>query len=539
MKRSIFLAFIGVVFSQSLAHSQNGQASCEHLRSFHRGTSRVMKAEYIPAGEFKFPALGSFTPPPMTLPTHCSVRILHRTSADSEVNSEIWLPDVPNWNGKFLGTGNGGYSSALSYYQMALSFRHGFAVGGSDTGHQGDGLSFGTGHPEKIRDWAYRSTHVLAQDARAVVSAYYRKRPEHAYFAGCSTGGQQALSEAQRYPKDFDGIVAGDPGNDRILLNADFLESWLVTHPADGPSFPSSKLALLSQAVIAACDKQDGLTDGVISDPRVCSFDPGNLACGADPDTSSCLTQSEVSMVRRLYDGPVRDASGQPVFHGWPRGSEAGWGAYLVLPSQPVRLEFWVSWVFDSSSFDPRAFHASSAIAAARAKLPYVEAVNPDLRRFQRSGGKLLMYHGWADPVVPPEDTIGYYQRVKKTLGPGVESSIRLFMVPGMGHCAGGPGASEFDAIAALDRWVTEAAVPDSILASHTSPGQSSFERPLCPFPQTAQWDGRSDPDKASSFRCVNGHSDWEKRTRFSRTSAKCGCDTVTRAQYGGARCVG
>lgn len=223
---------------------------------------------------------------------------------------------------------------------------------------------------------------MLAEDAKTVIASFYGKASAHAYFAGCSTGGQQALSEAQRYPQDFNGIIAGDPGNDRILLNADFMESWLITHPANGPAFPAAKLALLSTAAIAACDKQDGLTDGIISDPRKCSFDPGALACKAGAENSACLTASEVSMVRSLYDGAVRDSKGQPMYPGWPRGSEAGWGPYLVSPSKPVRVEFWSDWVLAGTAFDLRAFDASTAAVSARAKLPFVEAVDLTCRHF-------------------------------------------------------------------------------------------------------------------------------------------------------------
>jgi feruloyl esterase len=259
--------------------------------------------------------------------------------------------------------------------------------------------------------------------------------------------------------------------------------------------------------VLAACDKQDGLADGIIGDPRKCSFNPRSLLCEARGDTESCLTDSEVSMVQALYDGPLRKADGTRMFSGWPRGSEAGWGSYLISPAKPVRLEFWRDWVFAEGGFVLRSFNAPVAVAKARANFPYVEAIDPDLRRFQQRGGRLLLYHGWADAVVPPEDTIGYYVRVKQSLGTETDSSVRLFMVPGMGHCAGGPGATTFDAVGALDQWVTGIMVPDSIPASHQSGGATLFERPLCAYPKSAQWDGKSDPAKASSFRCMNDHT--------------------------------
>jgi feruloyl esterase len=208
-------------------------------------------------------------------------------------------------------------------------------------------------------------------------------------------------------------------------------------------------------------------------------------------------------MVRSLYDGPLHDSKGQPMYPGWPRGSEAGWGPYLVSPSKPVRVEFWSDWVLAGTAFDLRAFDASTAAVSARAKLPFVEAVDPDLQAFHQAGGKLLLYHGWADPVVPPEDTIGYYEKVTRILGPETRSSVRLFMVPGMGHCAGGPGATIFDALGALDHWVIGTEIPDRILAVHESDGKPQFERPLCPFPQSAHWDGKNDQAKADSFRCA------------------------------------
>jgi feruloyl esterase len=494
-----------VALSCYVASGEDAQSSCEALKSFHDSASKVLSAEYKKAGPFSLPSMGLIPRRQIDLPAHCVVRMTTVTSPDSSVATEIWLPEAAEWNSKLLGTGNGGYSSSLSLPQMAEGLRTGYAVGGSDTGHQGEGLDFGTGHPEKIRDWAYRSTHVLAENEKKIVTAFYGKPEEHAYFVGCSTGGQQALSEAQRYPRDFDGIVAGDPGNDRILLNADFVESWLTTHPADGAVFPAAKLPLVNKAVIAACDKDDGVADGIIGEPDKCTFDPETLACSGSVSSNTCLTDPEIKMVRRLYDGPVRNAAGKPMYAGWTRGSEAGWGAYLVTPSKPVRVEFWSDWVYGQNGFDLRAFNAQLAVSAARTRLPFVDAVNPDLRAFQTAGGKLLLYHGWADPVVPPEDTIGYYRQVEKSLGSSTENSVRLFLVPGMGHCGGGPGASTFDSLQALDAWVMNGTAPDSIDASHVEAGKATMTRPLCAFPKVARWDGHGDTSQESSYHCALG----------------------------------
>ena len=485
----------------SLLHDQ---AVCEALRSSPRVTSANLRAAG-PLPNAPIPSHG----PAISLPRHCDVRVRTSTGPDSVVNSEIWLPLSSAWNGKLLATGNGGYSSALSVPLMADGLAQGYAVAGSDTGHTGDALSFGVGRPESIRDWAYRATHVLATEAKIVIAKFYEKPAAHSYFSGCSTGGQQALSEAQRYPEDFDGIIAGDPGNDRIRLNADFVASWLITHPENASQFPAAKLALLNKAVVAACDLNDGVQDGVISDPPSCRFDPAMVACHAGTlDVTGCLSEQEVAMVRRLYEGPVRDASDRPIFPGWARGSETGWSAYLVSPAQPVRLEFWTDWVYGkgsskASSFNMRKFDAPESIAAARANLPYTEAIDPDLHAFAKRGGKLLLYHGWSDPVVPPEDTIDYYSRVSARLGTSPNESALLFMVPGMGHCGGGPGAFAFDPVADLDRWVTTKQAPGTILAKHMDAGHESFSRPLCPYPQMIRYDGHSDTTQASSFTCA------------------------------------
>ena len=431
------------------------------------------------------------------------VKLAAHPSADSDVRVELWLPESSSWNGRFLGTGNGGYSSNLSYDQMAEAMARGYAVGGSDTGHQGDDLTFGIGHPEKIRDWAYRSTHVLAQTGSAMVSAFYGRQAARAYFSGCSTGGQQALSEAQRYPDDFDGIIAGDPGSDRILLNADFVESWRATHPDAGPKFDVRKLAALNKASIASCDKDDGVADGIVTDPRTCRFDPASLRCPSGTNEISCLTDAEMTAVRELYAGPVRDQAGKPVYPGWAKSSEAGWGSYLVNPSEPVRFLFWRLWVYNDPGYAVQSFKTQDAIAKARQEMPYVEATDTDLRAFQKHGGKLLMYHGWADPVVPPENTIQYYEGVEQRLGGDTGNSLRLFMVPGMYHCGGGPGASTFDTLGALDTWVSSGKPPDRLLATHQENGTAIFSRPLCPYPQTPRWDGEHSVNSAASFNCI------------------------------------
>ncbi len=437
-----------------------------------------------------------------SLPEFCRITATSRPAPDSEIRFEVWLPSPDAWNHEFVGTGNGGYSGALGYRDMETALARGYATAGSNTGHEGDALKFAVGHPEKINDWAFRAVHVMTDAAKLIVRDYYGRFADHAYFTGCSTGGHQALSEAQRYPGDYDGIVAGDPGNDRTRLNIGFLWSWLALNQSAEAQIPASKLPMLHHAVIAACDTLDGLKDGLISDPGRCKFDPGTLLC-RDADESACLTPPQVEAVRTIYSGARNPRTGEQIFPGWAPGSETGWGAYFVGKPEPARLDFWRYWIFGDPAWDPRSFDFDRDVEFALSTLPQVNANNPDLTAFEKRGGKLIEYQGWADPVVPPEDSIQYYNAVTRVAGP-VGSFYRLFMAPGMGHCGGGEGPNTFDALGALDNWVAKDTPPDRIVASHSSNGHIDRTRPLCPYPQIAKWNGKGSMDDAASFSCVS-----------------------------------
>ena len=490
-----------LLVSSRQALAQSADPVCESLSSNPRLGGLSISATHTSEGPLP-PAPGLPRSSSAVVPEHCSVTAISASSADSRIEIQIWLPAPEKWNGKLLGIGNGGYSSTLYLPQMADALRRGYAVAGSDTGHKGDDLSFGAGHPEKIRDWAYRSTHEMAQAARRVVEAYFQKPIAHRYFSGCSTGGQQALSEAQRYPNDFDGIVAGDPGYNRISLNAMFIWSWLVTHPQGAQPFPSSKLPLLAKAAMNSCDAKDGIADGVISDPLACHPDLTALRCES-AGQENCLTENEQHQAEELYRGPRDAKTGKQLYAGWPPGSELGWGSYFVGKNEPARLEFWRLWVFEDPHWDPHNFQFERDRNFASDKLPFVDATSADLAAYQRSGGKMLMYHGWADPVVPPEDSIHYYEAVEKRSGASMPDFLRLFLVPGMYHCFGGPGNSVFDPLQALDNWVTTNTAPQSISATHDSGSATVRTRPLCPFPQQAHWNGKGDSNDAVNFKCV------------------------------------
>src|SRR5439155_24033135 len=405
---------------------------------------------------------------------------------------------------------------AIGYTALATALRRGYAAASTDTGHTGDDMKFGQGHPEKIVDWAYRSIHVMTENAKLIVRNHTGRFAEHAYFVGCSSGGHQALSEAQRFPDDYDGIVAGDPANNRIRQTFGFLHSWIVTHSRDGaPIIPADKLSLLTKASVEACDGTDGVKDGVIDDPRRCTFDPGKLLCrgpnGGNED-ASCLTGAQVDAARKMYEGAKSPRTGEQIYAGWARGSEGfgdsaiqSWRQYVMDPQEPMRVAFFRYFLFHDPNWDYRSIDWDRDLAYAEQKLPFMAAVDRDLSPFKKRGGRLLMYTGWADPVVPPQDTVAYYEAVARAMG-GLEKArdfYRFFLAPGMGHCSGGPGPNQFDMLSALEQWVEKGVAPDRIVATHSTNGKIDRTRPLCMYPQVARWKGSGSTDDAVNFACV------------------------------------
>jgi feruloyl esterase len=323
------------------------------------------------------------------------------------------------------------------------------------------------------------------------------------------------MSEAQRFPEDYDGIIAGDPAHNRIRQTFGFLWSWAATHGADGkPILTQPKLALVSKAVVEACDGIDGLKDGLIDDPRKCHFDPAKLVCPATAgaDDPSCLTRAQADAIKKVYDGAKNPRTGEQIFTGWPRGSEGfgetagqGWRQYLTDPGEPARVGLFRYFLFHDPNWDWRTLDYDRDLAYAEQRLSMLPAVDRDLTPFKKHGNKLIVYTGWADPVVPPQDTAAYYEAVAKTMGgyDKVRDFFRFFAAPGMGHCAGGPGPNQFDALTALEQWVETGVAPDKLIASHTSNGKVDRTRPLCPYPQVARWKGTGSVDEAANFSCV------------------------------------
>ncbi|HET6971249.1 MAG TPA: tannase/feruloyl esterase family alpha/beta hydrolase [Phenylobacterium sp.] len=470
------------------------------------------------------------------LPAFCRVRGVSRPTADSEIEFEVWLPQA-GWTRRLHMVGNGGYSSNLYYAQMAQRLRTGDVAVATNTGHRGKDLAFGIGHPEKIADFAHRAVHESAVAAKAVTAAYYGQPAAHSYFSGCSTGGYQALMEAQRYPDDFDGIIAGAPGNNRSALNMAFLWNYQANHRAGDdlhPLLDAEDLKLIDRAVVARCDRLDGVADGVVNDPRICRFDVAALQC-AKGRSAGCLSAEQVAAARRIYAGPRDAGTGKVIYPGYPFGAEGvmasadddhpGWTGYWAnpdKPTEPQRVDFFRYWVFDDAKWNWWAFDWGRDVDAVRRKMAATfDATSPNLRRFASRHGKLIMFMGWQDPVGAPPEAINYARAVHAAT-PGADGFLRLYMVPGMAHCAGGPGATNFssatrdstppvsdaahDMAIALQDWVEKGRAPAALIATHYAGEKAdrkvAFQRPLCPYPQVARYRG-GPPAQAASFVCA------------------------------------
>lgn len=483
--------------------------ACGDLAALTIPSVTVNGAAVVPAGPF--------TPPgstlALTVPSFCRVEATARPTADSEIKFEVWIPPAETWNGKFQGVGNGGYQGSISYAAMAAALRRGYATSSTDTGHTGDDVVFGKGHPEKVIDFGWRAIHVMTDTAKLIVRNATGRFADKSYFVGCSSGGHQALSEAQRFPDDYDGIVAGAPANNRIRQTFGFAWSWAATHRADGsPILDQAALGLVTKAAVGACDARDGLKDGLIEDPRRCNFDPATLACDASAAPASCLTSEQVEAVKKVYDGARNPRTGEQIFTGWPRGSEGfgetaiqSWRQYLINPKEPSRVGVFRYFLFHDPNWKLSSLDYDRDLAFAEERIPHLAAVNPDLSAFKKSGGKLIMYAGWMDPVVPPQDNAAYYEAVAKKMGgyPRTRDFFRLFMAPGMGHCSGGPGPNQIDALTALEQWVEKGIAPDLLPATHSTAGKVDRTRPLCPYPQVARYKGTGSIDDAANFSCV------------------------------------
>jgi feruloyl esterase len=503
----------GLFFCAASASAQTPAATCDGLAALRLPDVTITAAVPVEAGSFRTPGANA-SAPAMNTPGFCRVAATLTPTPESHIKIEVWLPPTAAWNGKFLGTGNGGAGGAISYPALAAGVQKGYATTNTDMGTSTTGLdfSFGVGHREMVVDWGYRATHLMTVVAKQIVKTYYSREAQQAYFMGCSTGGHQAITEARRYPDDYNGIVAGDPANNRVRLHMNGYWAYEATHQDPASYIPPAKLPMINRAVLNACDKLDGLADGIIDDPRKCSFDVASLQCpstgtGQAGDGPDCLTAPQVAALKKIYQGPRNPRTGEQIFPGMYLGSEINpLGLDRTLanapgsgrPAPPPGLAIWTNWKGPGYDWDK---DASAVIGELS---PVLDDADPDLSAFRKRGGKLLLYTGWADPLIPAADTLHYYESMQTKMG-GAQSTAefaRLFMVPGMGHCAGGNAPTRFDALAALEPWLEKGQAPEKMIAAQIVQGETKRTRPLCVYPQVARWNGSGSQDDAASFSC-------------------------------------
>jgi feruloyl esterase len=468
----------------------------------------ITLATEVPAGALKLPGAGGGPGgPPMNfaaLPAFCRVAGTVRPTADSDIRFEVWMP-LAGWNGKFVGGGNGVWAGSIAYGDMVAPLSRGYATAASDVGHQGSPLdgSYLTGHPEKLTDFGHRAVHETAVAAKAMISAFYGSGPKRSLYASCSTGGRIGLMEAYRYPDDYDGISAMAPANAMVPLMVMSLWTGAATMKDPASSIPPPKFALVQKAALEACDASDAVKDGIITNPPACHFDPGVLQCKAG-DAADCLTAPQVTALRAIYGGPKNPRSGKQIYPGLSVGSEAQM-PLLTMGKEPfpVATTFFRGPVFNDPSWDFRSFDYDRDVDRAMAYGSDALDVPPTgLDRFFAGKRKLLLSHGWADGLIPAQSTVNFYQALFKEVGKRrARDDVRLFMVPGMGHCGGGSGPSVIDMLGAIDQWVDSGKAPERLVASNP-PGQPARTRPLCPYPKVARYTGSGSTDEESNFRC-------------------------------------
>jgi feruloyl esterase len=446
----------------------------------------------VGAGEAPFRALRAF----------CRVQVTVTPTSDSDIKVEVWMP-LEGWNGRLLAVGNGDAGGAISYAAMTNALRRGYATSSTDTGHVGNSMAFALGHRQKYVDFGYRSLHEMTVTAKAIIDAFYGTPPQRAYWNGCSQGGRQGITEAERYPSDYDAIIAGAPAIDYMSLHAARMALNLFVHRSEDSYIPPEKYPAIHRAVLDACDAVDGLRDGLIQDPTRCGFDPGVLAC-ATGDAPSCLTPAQVETARGMYS-PIK-ASGRVVSPALLQpGSELEWGRLAGPEPLWNAVEPFKYVVFNDPAWDWHSFSLPKDLPRAlQVDGGVINLTNPDLVAFFNRGGKLMMYHGWADPQVTPLNSVDYFKQVLKATGERRQRrSIELYMEPGVNHCWGGEGPDAFDVVGALEQWEDTGVAPARMIASQSIGANGTRTRPLCPYPQVATYTGIGSTDSAENFRCA------------------------------------
>jgi feruloyl esterase len=495
----------------SALHSAGANAAaCEQLTGLKLAHTEITLAQSVAAGAFKPPEGGGAGGPPVPpgaysrLPPFCRIAGTIRPTADSDIRFEVWMPSS-GWNGKYVGVGNGVWAGSITHFSMVEPLAMGYATSATDDGHQGSPFdaSFAAGHPEKLVDFGHRAVHEMTVAAKAAIVAFFGKATSRSLFVSCSTGGRQGLMEAHRYPQDYDGISSMAPANPMTVLMVSSLWTGHVALKDAASNIPPPKFAVIHNAAVAACDSDDGVKDGVIAAPGRCQFDAASLQCKGD-DAPECLTVPQIAAVRAIYQGPRNSRTGQQIHPGFSPGSE------MMFPLQTrgpepfaVSATYMKALVFKDPKWDFRTFDYDKDLARTmEAGSRQLDVPATGLDSFFAGGRKLLLTHGWADGLIPAMSTVNFYEALTRDLGPKKSADgTRLFMIPGMGHCAGGDGPWMFDAISTIDKWVETKTAPERIVVSNP-PGAPARTRPLCPWPQEALYSGQGSTDEEKNFRC-------------------------------------
>ena len=485
--------------------------NCEALADGNFANTTITMAQTVAAGGFTAPAGGfpGFGPDYSSLPAFCRVAGSIHPTPDSDIRFELWLPSE-NWNGRFMQTGNGGAAGSIVHGSLVDPLLRGYAVANTDTGHTDGGADiwgWAVGHPEKLTDYAWRAVHELTVTGKTITSARYGENPEKSYFVGCSTGGRQGLMEAQRFPDDFDAIVAGAPANNWSPLMA---LSIVIQNNIGTGRLPASKLGLLKEAAIASCDALDGAEDRVITNTAQCTFSPANLACQGDTN-AQCLAPEEVSAAQTIYAG-VRGSDGTVWFPGTGPASEPLWAAY-TQPTFTIGSGFFRDVVLGDPAWQAASWNTDAHMPVAMEATGELIAMDPDIGAFLGSGGKLIMYHGTTDGLISYDNSVNYFESMLSTLGEDtVNAGARFYPVPGMDHCAGGEGAHVIDWLTAMEDWVENGNAPGTLAGTHPAPppgfpgsenALGEFTRPICAYPDVPVYNGSGDIMTADSFSCA------------------------------------
>jgi len=501
---------LAAVSSAPTSAAPPASESCATLLSLSLPNTTITKAAAVPAGDFALlpdeHSQDSVKAGFKDVPSFCRVAATLKPSSDSDIKIEVWMP-TSGWNGKFQAVGNGGWAGFIAYGAMSQAVRNGYATASTDTGHVGGRGTFALGHPEKLTDFGYRAVHEMTVQSKSVIEAFYGKPSRISYWNGCSTGGREGLKEAQKYPKDYDAIIAGAAANPRTHLSTWQIAIGQAMFKDSTSVIPKSKFAMIHKAVVDACDALDGVKDGLINDPTQCHFQPSTLLCkGAD--APNCLTAPQVETMTKIMSPVMNSRTGKEIYPTYAPGAELGWGV-LLGGTEPFiyALDQYRYVVFKDPNWDWRTMNLDSDPALAdKVDDNTINAVDPNLSEFVAHGGKLLMYHGWADPNVASLASVEYYNNVVEVMGGAEKTSsfIRLFMMPGMGHCEGGEGPDTFDKMAVIENWYEQGKAPERIVASHLTNGVVDRTRPLCPYPQLASYKGNGSINDAANFVCKN-----------------------------------